>query len=119
VLLLDDPTRGVDVGTKAAVYAALEKQKASGRTVIVYSTEDAEFNYCDRVYVFAEGRISGELAGGDISGAAIVSLSYEHGQTSAELPTYEPTGRGTGSRTVVRRRRRHPAPTKADAGQEI
>jgi ribose transport system ATP-binding protein len=119
VLLLDDPTRGVDVGTKAAVYAALEKQKASGRTVIVYSTEDAEFNYCDRVYVFAEGRISGELAGGDISGAAIVSLSYEHGQTSAELPTYEPTGRGTGSRTVVRRRRRHPAPTKTDAGQEI
>jgi len=82
VLLLDDPTRGVDVATKAAVYAALTAQRASGRTVIVYSTEDAEFQYCDRVYVFAEGRISGELVGANISGPEIVRLSYEHGESS-------------------------------------
>lgn len=82
VLLLDDPTRGVDVATKGAVYAALKAQRDSGRTIIVYSTEDAEFQYCDRVYVFAGGRIAGELVGADISGHEIVRLSYEHERTS-------------------------------------
>lgn len=82
VLLLDDPTRGVDVATKGAVYAALKAQRDSGRTIIVYSTEDAEFQYCDRVYVFAGGRIAGELVGADISGHEIVRLSYEHEGTS-------------------------------------
>jgi ribose transport system ATP-binding protein len=76
VLLLDDPTRGVDVGTKAAVYSVLEEARATGRTIIVYSTEDAEFHYCDRVYVFAQGRISGELTMADVSGPEIVRLSY-------------------------------------------
>ena len=76
VLLLDDPTRGVDVATKRAVYSALEEARAAGRTIIVYSTEDAEFQYCDRVYVFAQGRISGQLSGRGISGPEIVRLSY-------------------------------------------
>jgi len=117
VLLLDDPTRGVDVGTKAAVYAALEDQRASGRTIIVYSTEDAEFHYCDRVYVFAEGCISGELAGADISGSEIIRLSYEHGPTTAEPPTNERPARGAHGRTVGRLRRISD-PTKTSPGQE-
>lgn len=93
VLLLDDPTRGVDVGTKAAVYSALGEARSTGRTIIVYSTEDAEFHYCDRVYVFAQGRISGELTTADVSGPEIVRLSYaivgaaSAAPPSAELPT--------------------------------
>jgi ribose transport system ATP-binding protein len=76
VLLLDDPTRGVDVATKTAVYRVLQEARSEGRTIIVYSTEDAEFDYCDRVYVFAQGRISGELIGAQISGPEIIRLSY-------------------------------------------
>lgn len=102
VLLLDDPTRGVDVATKGAVYAALKAQRDSGRTIIVYSTEDAEFQYCDRVYVFAGGRIAGELVGADISGHEIVRLSYEHEGTSTfEGSRAGPGPSGTGSLLVT------------------
>jgi ribose transport system ATP-binding protein len=94
VLLLDDPTRGVDVATKAAVYAALQEARSAGRTIIVYSTEDAEFHYCDRVYVFAQGRISGELSGPEISGPEIVRLSYANvgnaGAPSGSAPSLGP-----------------------------
>ena len=58
ILLLDDPTRGVDVATKNAVYDILKEARAAGRTIILYSTEDGEFSHCDRVYVFSDGRIS-------------------------------------------------------------
>ena len=91
VLLLDDPTRGVDVATKTAVYAALEEARSAGRTIIVYSTEDAEFHYCDRVYVFSQGRISGQLSGTDISGPEIVRLSYALvGSGAPPSPSQEP-----------------------------
>jgi len=98
VLLLDDPTRGVDVATKETVYGALEEARAAGRTIIVYSTEDAEFHRCDRVYVFAQGRISGELSGPQISGAEIVRLSYarfeDAGLGTAEVDPATPSGDG-------------------------
>jgi ribose transport system ATP-binding protein len=91
VLLLDDPTRGVDVATKTAVYAALEEARSAGRTIIVYSTEDAEFHYCDRVYVFSQGRISGQLSGTEISGPEIVRLSYALvGGGAQRSPSEEP-----------------------------
>jgi ribose transport system ATP-binding protein len=95
VLLLDDPTRGVDVATKAAVYGALDEARAAGRTIIVYSTEDAEFDYCDRVYVFAQGHVSGELAGSEISGSEIVRLSYAQVDSgTAEVHPSKPTDDG-------------------------
>ena len=67
VVLMDDPMRGVDVGTKQEVYAMLREEAAAGRTFIWYSTEMDEIRLCDRVYVFREGRIAAELAGDDIN----------------------------------------------------
>lgn len=77
LLLMDDPTRGVDLETKEAVYALLREVRAEGRSAIYYSTEDAEFLYCDRVYVLAAGRVVHELVGPDeITLENIVSWSY-------------------------------------------
>jgi ABC-type sugar transport system ATPase subunit len=64
VLLLDDPTRGVDVGTKADIYEIGRRLAREGRIVLFTSTELPEFiAACDRVLVFYRGRVRGELAG--------------------------------------------------------
>src|SRR5690606_12497834 len=55
VVLLDDPTRGVDIGAKRDFYEALRAIAAEGRLVLWHSTEDAELLECDRVLVFAGG----------------------------------------------------------------
>lgn len=62
VLILDEPTRGVDVGAKAEIYAIVDKLANSGMAVIMISSELPEIiNMCDRVYVVHSGKISGEL----------------------------------------------------------
>lgn len=76
ILLLDDPTRGVDIGAKRDFYALVADIARSGRLVIWYSTEDLEFLECDRVLVFSSGRVMQELKGGDISEDAIVASSF-------------------------------------------
>ena len=66
VLLLNDPTRGVDVGAKAEIYRIIEAQAAAGRIVLFHSTELLEFAIlCDRVLVFYRGRMVGVLPGED------------------------------------------------------
>ncbi len=54
-VLMDDPMRGVDIGTKQEVYDILRTEAAHGRTFIWYSTEMDEIRLCDRVYVFRDG----------------------------------------------------------------
>ncbi|MBW4078549.1 MAG: sugar ABC transporter ATP-binding protein [Acidobacteria bacterium] len=77
LLIMDDPTRGVDLETKESVYALLRDLKSRDRAAIYYSTEDAEFRYCDRVYVLAGGQIVHELVGPDeISPENIIAWSY-------------------------------------------
>lgn len=76
LLLLDDPTRGVDVGAKGAIYDILGKLKDTGRGAILYSTEVAEFRECDRVYVMARGHVVAELAGSDATEERIVQASF-------------------------------------------
>jgi ribose transport system ATP-binding protein len=77
VVLMDDPMRGVDVGTKQEVYDIIRAEAAAGRTFVWYSTEIGEMLLCDRVYVFREGRIVAELAGADITEEAILSASFQ------------------------------------------
>ncbi|MBB2708667.1 sugar ABC transporter ATP-binding protein (plasmid) [Rhizobium sophoriradicis] len=77
VVLMDDPMRGVDVGTKQEVYAIIREEASRGRTFIWYSTEMDEVRLCDRVYVFREGRITAELAGDAVSEANIIAASFE------------------------------------------
>ena len=76
IVLMDDPMRGVDVGTKHEVYGIIRAEADRGRTFVWYSTEMEEMSLCDRVYVFREGAIVAELAGDEISEGAILSASF-------------------------------------------
>lgn len=77
MVLMDDPMRGVDVGTKQEVYAMLRSEAAAGRTFIWYSTEMDEIRLCDRVYVFRNGAIAAELMGDDITEDKVLEASFE------------------------------------------
>lgn len=77
VILMDDPMRGVDVGTKQEVYEIIRQEAAKGRTFIWYSTELDEVRLCDRVYVFRERVITAELAGDDVNETNIIAASFE------------------------------------------
>ena len=73
VILLDDPTRGVDVGAKAEIYAILRRLAEEGRVVLMSSSELPEYaQLCDRVYVFFRGRICGELSREQIADHALL-----------------------------------------------
>jgi ribose transport system ATP-binding protein len=76
VVLMDDPMRGVDIGTKQEVYAMLRAEAQKGRTFVWYSTEMDEVCQCDRVYVFREGAIVAELAGAGITEDSILAASF-------------------------------------------
>ena len=67
IIILNDPTAGVDIGTKQDIYALLDEVKRMGKAVILYSTEDAEIEICDRAYIMHEGAITEELKGEDIT----------------------------------------------------
>jgi ribose transport system ATP-binding protein len=77
IILLDDPTRGVDVAVKQDFYSLLREAAKAGKLIIWLSSEDTEFLECDRVLIFHEGRIIREIAGQDISEDAIVSAAFE------------------------------------------
>jgi len=79
IVLMDDPMRGVDIGTKQEVYAIIRAEAAAGRTFLWYSTEIEEMTLCDRVYVFRNGAIVAELAGEAITEAAILAASFHAG----------------------------------------
>ena len=76
VVLMDDPMRGVDIGTKQDVYAMLRAAAESGRTFVWYSTEMDEICQCDRVYVFREGRIVAALAGAEVNEDRVLAASF-------------------------------------------
>ena len=68
LVLLDDPTGGVDVGAKAEMHAIVRRLAADGKVVRICSTDLAELAaVCDRVLVLQRGRIRGELAGDDLT----------------------------------------------------
>jgi putative multiple sugar transport system ATP-binding protein len=68
VLILDEPTRGIDVGAKYEIYTIIGRLAAEGKAVIVISSEMPELlGITDRIYVMNEGRIVGEMAAGDAS----------------------------------------------------
>ncbi|QDZ02269.1 sugar ABC transporter ATP-binding protein [Nitratireductor mangrovi] len=77
VVLMDDPMRGVDVGTKQEVYQIIRQEAAAGRTFIWYSTEMEEVCLCDRVYVFREGEAVAELEGDDVNEKNILAASFQ------------------------------------------
>ena len=76
VLLLDEPTRGIDIGAKEEIYDLIGKLADSGLSVLFVSSEISEYlAVCDRIIVLCEGRVTGELAADDMSGDAIKELA--------------------------------------------
>jgi ABC-type sugar transport system ATPase subunit len=76
VLLLDEPTRGIDVGTKAEVYRLVREAAEKGAAVLLVSSEMPELlALSDRILVMCEGRISGELTGEAMTQANILRLA--------------------------------------------
>jgi len=62
VLILDEPTRGVDVGAKYEIYGIINELAAQGKAIIVISSELPELlGLSDRIYTIAEGRITGDV----------------------------------------------------------
>ncbi|WP_419760355.1 sugar ABC transporter ATP-binding protein [Acidisoma sp.] len=91
ILLLFDPTRGVDVGTKHQIYRLITDFAAAGGAVLMYSTEIAEVvGLSHRVLVAYNGRVTCELAGDDIAEAAIMRAALGHadepGSGGGKLP---------------------------------
>jgi ribose transport system ATP-binding protein len=80
ILILDEPTRGIDVGAKAEIYAILRDLAAQGTALLIVSSELPELtNLSDRIMVMANHRIMGTLQRPDFSEEAILKLAY--GQT--------------------------------------
>ena len=76
ILLLDDPTKGVDVGAKGEFYRILSDLREQGAAILFYSSDDDELlGLCDRVYVFQDGKITAELSGSDLTRSNLVSAS--------------------------------------------
>ncbi len=75
ILILDEPTRGVDVGAKVEIYNIMNDLVASGVAILMISSELNEIiGMCDRTLVIDNGRIKGELARGNMSEASIMKL---------------------------------------------
>ncbi|ROR72399.1 multiple monosaccharide ABC transporter ATP-binding protein [Bogoriella caseilytica] len=75
VLILDEPTRGIDVGAKFEIYQLITKLAESGKAVLVISSELPELiGICDRIYALSAGRITGELAVQDANQERLMEL---------------------------------------------
>jgi ribose transport system ATP-binding protein len=78
VLVLQEPTAGVDVASRERIYAELRAASAAGLPVVVISSDVAELvDLCDRVLVMADGRIAAELAGPDLTPSTLARAHFE------------------------------------------
>ena len=85
VLILDEPTRGVDVGAKSEIYRIIDDLAKSGAGILVISSELAEVvGVADRVIVMREGHLEGEVTGDDIDQENIIALATAAGRTAPE-----------------------------------
>ena len=79
VLILDEPTRGIDVGAKFEIYGIINELSAQGKGVVMISSEMPELlGMSDRIYVMNEGSFVGELDASDASQERIMSLIVTH-----------------------------------------
>ncbi|MCM3468392.1 ATP-binding cassette domain-containing protein, partial [Staphylococcus lugdunensis] len=76
LLILDEPTRGIDVGAKAEIYGLMRELTARGYAIIMISSELPEIvGMCDRVAVFRQGRIEATLAGDEIDPDTVMTYA--------------------------------------------
>ncbi|KSV72124.1 sugar ABC transporter ATP-binding protein [Sinorhizobium sp. GW3] len=87
IVLLNDPTRGIDVGTKQEIYQLLRRLADEGAAILFYSTDYAELiGCCDRVLVLYDGAVKRELAGPEITERALIA-------SALNIPSADPSHR--------------------------
>lgn len=77
IVLMDDPMRGVDIGTKQEVYAIVTAEAEKGRSFVWYTTELDELRHCDHVYVFRSGALVADLARSELTEERVLQSSFE------------------------------------------
>lgn len=81
VIILDEPTRGIDVGSKSEIYEIIDELAGKGCAVIIVSSELPEIiNMCNRCYVMCEGRMTGELSESEFSQEALMTMATNREQ---------------------------------------
>ncbi|WP_026491085.1 multiple monosaccharide ABC transporter ATP-binding protein [Butyrivibrio sp. XPD2002] len=86
ILILDEPTRGIDVGAKYEIYCIINQLVAEGKSVIMISSELPEIlGMCDRIYVMNEGRMVGELDGKDATQEKIMTYILQSSGKKKEV----------------------------------
>jgi ribose transport system ATP-binding protein len=102
IILLNDPTRGIDVGTKQELYRLLRDLAGQGAAIILYSTDyDELIGCCDRVLVMYDGTITTELVGSQITEHALVGSALNIDRTS-QATLEQAGGMKTASGSAVR-----------------
>jgi ribose transport system ATP-binding protein len=77
IILMDDPMRGVDIATKLDVYRLIRDEAGRGRSFLWYTTEMEELEHCDRVYIFRNGQIVGQLGRDELSEERVIHSSFQ------------------------------------------
>ncbi|GHC60249.1 sugar ABC transporter ATP-binding protein [Neogemmobacter tilapiae] len=84
IILLNDPTRGIDIGTKQEIYRMMRELADQGKSILFYSSDYAELSgCCDRVIVLYDGQVIRTLEGAAITDEALVSAALNIGQGAA------------------------------------
>lgn len=100
ILILDEPTRGIDVGTKAAVHGLMGELAAAGMAILMISSELPEvMGMSDRVIVMREGRVTAHLARADATQEAIMLAATTGSPLTATEMLADPAVHGAGSQT--------------------
>ena len=83
ILILDEPTRGIDVGAKYEIYCIINKMVSEGKSVIMISSEMPEIlGMCDRIYVMNEGKMIAEMDGKEATQEKIMTEIINSGKTA-------------------------------------
>lgn len=83
LILMDDPMRGVDFGTKVDMYKLIRAEAAGGRSFVWYTTENDELEYCDATYVFYQQHITLALARHELSEERIIAASFGNSKAAS------------------------------------
>lgn len=90
LVVIDEPTRGIDIANKAQIYAFIQQLVAQGKACVVISSEMQELiGICDRIVVMRQGRITGEVAGEDMTEHNIALLAATDGGMTAHQEAQE------------------------------
>ena len=83
--IFDEPTRGIDVGSKTSIYGLMDELVGRGAGILMISSELPEvLGMSDRIYVMAQGRIAGELTKDEADQMKIIQLAFSHPETAKE-----------------------------------